>query len=46
MRQLINERLHDRKTKTAFISSIPTIDFAVGVAHCKYDELADEGCRL
>jgi hypothetical protein len=32
-RQLVNQRLHDRKTKTAFIPSIPIIHFAVGVAH-------------
>jgi len=32
-RLLINQRLHDCKTKTAFAPSIPTIHFPIGVAH-------------
>jgi hypothetical protein len=44
-RQLINQRLHDRKVKTAFTSLIPTVHFAIGVAHWGYDDLANEERR-
>jgi hypothetical protein len=41
-RQLVDQRLTERKTKTAFIPSIPTVHFSVGVAHWAYDDLGDD----
>jgi hypothetical protein len=38
-RQLVDLRLAERKTKTAFIPSIPTIHFSVGIARWVYDDL-------
>jgi hypothetical protein len=43
-RQLVDQRLTERKTKTAFILPIPTVHFSVAVAHRVYDDLeGDEG---
>jgi hypothetical protein len=41
-RQLVDQRLAERKTKTSFIPSIPTVHFSVGIAHWVYDELEDD----
>ena len=41
-RQLVDQRLAERKTKTSFIPAIPTIHFSVGIAHWVYDDLGDD----
>jgi hypothetical protein len=41
-RQLVDQRLAERKTKTSFIPSIPTIHFSVGITHWVYDDLGDD----
>jgi len=41
-RQLVDQRLAERKTKTSFIPSIPTLHFSVGIAHWVYDEQGDD----
>lgn len=41
-RQLVDLRLAERKTKTTFIPSIPTVHFSVGIAHWVYDDLGDD----
>jgi hypothetical protein len=41
-RQLVDQRLTERKTKTAFIPAIPTVHFSVAVAHWVYGDLEDD----
>jgi hypothetical protein len=43
-RQLVDQRLTERKTKTSFLPAIPIIHFSVAVAHWVYNDLeGDEG---
>ncbi len=41
-RQLVDQRLAERKTKTAFLPMIPTIHFSIAVAHWVYNNLEDD----
>ena len=41
-RQLVDQRLTERKTKTAFLPTIPIIHFSVAVAHWIYSDLEDD----
>ena len=40
-RQVADQRISDRKTKTGYTRPLTTVHFAVGVAHLHWDELED-----
>ncbi len=42
-RQVVDQRIVDRKSKTGFSSYIPTVHFNVGVAHYTYNHSMDDG---
>jgi len=41
-RQQADQRVIDRKTKTGYLTPIPTVHFSIGVAHFIWDELSED----